>query len=758
MAGNLPRRRRLILAMMNAMTDFDRHSRMAPALAADNDPRLPHLQALREGRHPDPFAFLGAFDNAEGRLVRAFLPGARRVGILDPSGGPPLPMTEIVPDLFEAILPRGTQYRLTIEWAGGIQETSDPYAFGPLLPAEALYAFRAGTYPFPGDLMGAHATLIGGEQGIRFAVWAPNARAASVVGDFNGWNAARHPMRLRHEGGVWELFIPGLSPGATYKFALVGADGEKLPWKADPFARAAELPPRTGSIIAPPLDHEWNDGSWMESRAARQAPSAPISIYEVHVGAWLNGDGTRAASWDEATERLVPHVKALGFTHIELMPVAEYPFGGSWGYQPLSLFAPTSRLGDQAGLARFVDRCHQLGIGVLLDWVAAHFPSDDHGLARFDGTHLFEHADPREGFHQDWNSLIYNYGRDEVRGFLIGSALHWLRHFHIDGLRVDAVASMLYRDYSRKPGEWIPNHLGGRENFEAIDFMRRLNDAVREHAPGAVTMAEESTAWPGVTRPVAADGLGFDYKWNMGWMHDSLRYFSREPAERLHHARDITFGLEYAFSEKYVLPLSHDEVVHGKKSLLGRMPGDDWQRFANLRLCFAWMWMHPGKKLLFMGGEFGAAEEWNVDAPLPWPAEDDPFRHGLTRLIGDLNALYRRLPALHKLDAERNGFEWLAPDEHARAIFACLRQSDAGAPLVVIANMLPEPRNDFTLAVPRAGGWREILNTDSWIYGGSDVGNNGWIEAAATARGGEMRLTLPPLGLLLLEPAEETAS
>ncbi|HET6396631.1 MAG TPA: 1,4-alpha-glucan branching protein GlgB, partial [Pseudoxanthomonas sp.] len=572
--------------------------------------------------------------------------------------------------------------------------------------------------------------------------------------DFNGWDRRRHPMRLRHEAGVWEIFLPGVAAGARYKYSVLGADGHEQADKADPLARRAEPPPATASVVAGDAPFAWNDAEWMRTRG--RDPDAPLSIYEVHVGSWRrDGDG-QPLDWDALADQLVPHVKALGFTHVELLPVTEHPFGGSWGYQPLGIYAPTARYGPPEALARFIDRCHREGIGVILDWVSAHFPNDDHGLRRFDGTALYEHADPREGFHRDWNTLIYNYGRAEVAAFLVGSALEWLERFHVDGLRVDAVASMLYRDYSRPDGEWIPNEHGGRENMEAVAFLRRLNGEIAARFPGVLRIAEESTAWPGVTAPVEHGGLGFTHKWNMGWMHDTLGYQRRDPAHRRHHHSEMTFGLVYAFSERFVLPLSHDEVVHGKGSLLSKMPGDRWCRFANLRAYYGFMWGHPGAKLLFMGGEFGAWTEWDHDGALEWATAAQGEHAGLMRLVGDLNRGMRAHPALHRGDHVPAGFDWSVADDHGNSVLAFVRHDPAGEapPVLVVCNFTPLPRHDYRVGVPRAGRWAEVLNTDSAWYGGGDLGNFGGVETEPVPLHGHpqsLRLTLPPLATLWLQ-------
>ncbi|AMJ63589.1 glycogen-branching enzyme [Bosea sp. PAMC 26642] len=715
------------------------------------------LALLEEGRHPDPFAVLGRHAVGEQMIVRAFIPGSAYVELVTGEGESrrTTAMVGHGGGLFEAHAPDDIPYRLRVAWPGGIMEAADPYSFGLLLPDEDIYLFAEGRHFDLSTRLGANPCRFGDVDGVLFAVWAPNAGSVSVVGDFNGWDNRRHPMRRRLGPGVWELFIPGVEIGASYKYAIVTPHGERLPFKADPLARRTELPPRTASIVAARPAFTWSDEAWLDKRSRAHPMAEPMSTYELHVGSWLRTEWGQLGSWDEATDRLIPYIQHMGFTHIELMPITEHPFGGSWGYQPLGMFAPTARLGEPDAFARFVDRCHAAGIGVILDWVPAHFPSDEHGLARFDGTALYEHEDPREGFHRDWNTLIYNVGRREVRGFLIASALWWLETFHLDGLRVDAVASMLYRDYSREPGEWVPNQYGGRENLEAVSFFQELNTLVGERTRGAVTIAEESTAWPGVTSPVHHGGLGFHFKWNMGWMHDSLRYFTHDPIHRGYHRDDVTFGLIYAFSENFVLPISHDEVVHGKGSLLSRMPGDDWQRFANLRLFLAMMWAHPGKKLLFMGCEFGAEAEWSVDAPFPWPHPYDDLRQGVSRLVRDLNAVYRATPALHRLDHTPDGFAWIVADDSENAVFAFSRSGGDGTPdILVIANMTPVPRHDYRIGVVKPGLWRERLNSDAGIYGGAGLGNGGERHSDAVAAHGQVQslsLTLPPLGLLILE-------
>ena len=721
------------------------------------------LDALARAEHADPFAVLGPHgDGAGGQVVRAFLPSALNVRILARHDGRVL--AEMVqgslPGLFSAHLDEAQPYQLQIGWAGGDQITEDPYSFGPQLGDMDLHLFAEGNHRDLSGRFGAQPTQVDGIDGVCFSVWAPNARRVSVVGDFNNWDGRRHPMRLRHSAGVWELFIPRLGVGETYKFEVLGKDGI-LPLKADPLARATELPPSTASKVAGELGHAWQDHDWMAQRAQRHAYNAPLSIYELHPGSWRceldeAGEVGRYYNWRELAERLVPYVQELGFTHIELLPIMEHPFGGSWGYQPLSMFAPTSRYGSAEDFAAFIDACHQGGIGVLLDWVPAHFPTDEHGLARFDGTALYEYDNPLEGYHQDWNTLIYNLGRNEVRGFMMASALHWLKHFHIDGLRVDAVASMLYRDYSRKAGEWVPNRHGGRENLEAIDFIRHLNGVAAHEAPGALIIAEESTAWPGVSQPTQQGGLGFAYKWNMGWMHDTLHYIQNDPVHRNHHHNEMSFGLIYAYSEHFILPISHDEVVHGKHSLIDKMPGDRWQKFANLRAYLTFMWAHPGKKLLFMGCEFGQWREWNHDSELDWYLLQYPEHQGVQRLVGDLNRLYREVPALHEQDCQPQGFQWLIGDDAQNSVYAWLRWSSSGEPVLVVANFTPVPREGYRIGVPFGERWQELLNSDAGLYAGSNVGNLGAVASEALPSHGQplsLALNLPPLGVLILKPA-----
>jgi 1,4-alpha-glucan branching enzyme len=719
------------------------------------------VEALVRGDHGDPFGILGPHEAEGGGLVvRTFQPQAARAWLIDASSGRAAGelSRQHADGLFVGTLPNGNAYRLRLEvGAGNTVEIEDPYRFPPLLGEMDAYLIAEGNHLRLYEKLGAHPMELEGVAGVAFLVWAPNARRVSVVGDFNGWDGRRHPMRKRVECGVWELFVPGIERGETYKYEIKGAHGELLPLKADPLAFAAERPPRTASVVHGLGDPAWTDEDWLSARAAASARNAPISIYECHLGSWMRiaEEGNRYLTYDELADRLVPYVAEMGFTHLELLPVSEYPFDGSWGYQPIGLYAPTSRHGDPAAFARFVDRCHASGIGLILDWVPGHFPTDPHGLGYFDGTHLYEHADPRLGFHLDWNTLIYNYGRREVANFLLANALFWLKRYHVDGLRVDAVASMLYLDYSRRPGEWIPNRHGGNQNLEAIAFLRRLNELAYGEAEGVMTVAEESTAWPSVSRPTYLGGLGFGYKWNMGWMHDTLGYISEDPVYRKYHHHQLTFGLIYAFSENFVLPLSHDEVVHGKGSLLGKMPGDRWQKFANLRAYLGFMFGHPGKKLLFMGGELAQEREWNHDVGLDWHLLDDAMHRGVQMLVRDLNRLYRELPALHQRDCEADGFEWLELHDNEQSVLVFMRRAADAAPAVVIAcNFTPVPRRGYRVGVPYGGYYRERLNTDAEVYGGANIGNGGGVTAddvGSHGRPHSLALTLPPLGTVILE-------
>jgi 1,4-alpha-glucan branching enzyme len=710
--------------------------------------------ALLAASHGNPFAVLGPHELPDGgRVVRCLRPGAGSVDVVDAAGRPAGTLARLEGDLFAgrvALPGDGRDYRLRVD---GGAPVDDPYRFGFVLGELDLHLLAQGTHWRAWRVLGAQARVVDGIAGTAFAVWAPNARRVSVVGPFVGWDGRALPMRRRLEAGVWELFVPGLPAGTLYKYELLGADGRTV-LKGDPYARRAEPPPATASRVVHESPFAWTDEAWLAERERRQSRNAPMAVYEVHAGSWMRHPDGRSHGWAELADELVPYAKRLGFTHLELMPVAEHPFGGSWGYQPTALYAPTARWGEPDDLRAFIDRAHAEGLGVILDWVPAHFPDDAHGLVAFDGTPLYEHADPRVGRHADWGTLVYDFGRTEVVNFLIANALYWLHEFHIDGLRVDAVASMLYLDYSRPAGSWRPNVHGGRENLEAVDFLKRLNEKVYEEVPGAVTIAEESTAWPGVSRPTWLGGLGFGYKWNMGWMNDTLAYVREDPVHRAWHHGRITFGLMYAFAENFVLPLSHDEVVHGKGSLLGKMPGDDWQRFATLRAYLAFMWTQPGKKLLFMGGEFGQHAEWNHDAELDWGALLDAQHSGVRRLVGDLNRLYRDIPALHECDCEPRGFEWIDFEDREQSVLAFLRRGrDPAQAVLVLCNFTPVPRRGYRVGVPLPGRWRELINTDSAWYGGSDMGNAGGVDSvAAPCHGREhsLTVTLPPLGCVML--------
>ncbi|MEO8201942.1 MAG: 1,4-alpha-glucan branching protein GlgB [Gemmatimonadota bacterium] len=633
-----------------------------------------------------------------------------------------------------------------------------PTAVTSLLSEQDIYLFNEGTHLRLYDHLGAHLSTMNGEKGTYFAVWAPAAKSVSVIGQFNEWNPSRHPLIAREESGIWEGFVPGVEKGDVYKYHIVSNRPGYEVDKADPLAFATEHPPQTGSIIWP-LGHRWEDDEWMASRQPHNSIKAPISIYEVHLGSWRRDDQGNSLSYRAVAEPLAAYVKANGFTHVQLLPIMEHPFFGSWGYQTTSYFAPTSRFGEPQDLMFLIDHLHRSGIGVILDWVPSHFPTDEHSLGYFDGQHLYEHADPRQGFHPDWQTLIFNYGRPEVRSFLLSSALFWLDRYHADGLRVDAVASMLYLDYSRQPGEWIPNKYGGRENLEAIDFLKKLNEVVHQEFPDVLTIAEESTSWPMVSRPTYIGGLGFDLKWDMGWMHDTLKYMALDPIHRRHHHNELTFRGMYAFSENFVLPLSHDEVVHLKGSLLGKMPGDPWRKFANLRLLFGNMFSQPGKKLLFMGGEIGVLAEWNHDGTIDWDLLEDPLHRGVQHWVADLNALYAREPALHLLDCEPGGFAWIDCNDDEQSVLTLLRRAGPEDPALLFAmNFTPVPRPAYRIGVPFHGRWLEVLNSDAPEYGGSGVGNLGGVEAEPVAHHGypqSISVTLPPLATLVFRGVPE---
>jgi 1,4-alpha-glucan branching enzyme len=716
------------------------------------------IAAIVGARHGDPFAVLGPHATGAGLVIRALVPGATSVSVRDADGATSTAMMCRHPEgFFEVLFPGSAgprRYRLHAENANGAWDLDDPFSFGPILGAMDDYLLIEGTHQQLYERLGAHPMTLDGVAGVHFAVWAPHASRVSVVGDFNAWDGRRHPMRKRIDSGLWEIFAPAIDEGAVYKFEIVAADGRLQPLKADPFGFAAELRPSTASIVARTDRFRWTDDAYMRDRRKGDPRRRPMSIYEAHLGSWRRDPNGGFLSYDEIAEAMVPYVADLGFTHIELMPINEHPLDDSWGYQPVGLFAPTSRFGDPAGFARFVDHAHASGLGIILDWVPAHFPIDVHGLARFDGAPLYEHADPRRGFHPDWNTAIYDFGRREVVNVLAASALYWLDRFHIDGLRVDAVASMLYLDYSRRAGEWIPNEDGGRDNRDAVRFLRQVNTLTHGLHPGTVTIAEESTEWPGVSRPVDAGGLGFDFKWNMGWMHDTLDYIGQEPVHRRWHHDKLTFGLLYGFSENFILPLSHDEVVHGKRSVLGRIPGDAWRRAATGRAYYAFMWAHPGKKLLFMGQEFGQLSEWNFAGELDWRLLEDPLHSGLRLCIRDLNTLYRDIAALHVRDCEAEGFRWIVVDDARQSVFAWLRLGGAeDPPVAVVCNFTPVPRRNYRIGLPFSGVWREVLNTDAAVYGGAGLGNLGRVQAVARPAHGmpaSAALLLPPLATLYL--------
>ncbi|MGB9187119.1 MAG: 1,4-alpha-glucan branching protein GlgB [Methylovirgula sp.] len=717
--------------------------------------------AIVAGDHADPFAVLGMHgpDVAGTTVVRVFHPDPDSITVVDArTGESRLELKRVHPGgLFAGRLEAEGPfpYRLRLTIGHDCFEVEDPYRFPPLLSELDIYLLAEGTYWQAYKKLGAHPLSVDGVNGVSFAVWAPNARRVSVVGPFNRWDGRRHAMRRHSSCGVWEIFIPGIAAGEIYKYEIKAASGKIMALKADPFGFRAEQPPATASIVHDLAAYRWRDTAWLARRAPVSARDAPIAIYEVHLGSWRRrlDEGGRYLTYRELADELIPYVRDLGFTHIELMPVSEYPFDGSWGYQPIGLFAPTSRFGPPDEFREFVDRCHSEGLGVIIDWVAGHFPADAHGLAQFDGTALYEHEDPRRGRHRDWDTLIFNYGRREVTNYLLCNALFWLDQYHIDGLRVDAVASMLYLDYSRKEGDWIPNRFGGRENLEAIDFLRRMNEAIYERGDGAVTIAEESTAWPMVSRPTYVGGLGFGYKWNMGWMHDTLLYMSKDPVHRKFHHDSLTFGLLYAFTENFILPLSHDEVVHGKGSLLAKMPGDRWQKFANLRAYLTFMYTMPGKKLLFMGGEFAQEREWSHDTGLEWKLLDDPKHAGMRRLVHDLNQLYRGTPSLYERDCEPEGFEWIDCHDAQQSTISYIRWGkDYRQCAVTVCNFTPVVRHKYRIGVPRSGYYREVLNSDARTYGGGNIGNCGGCFSDTTpfqGRPNSLVLTLPPLAAVV---------
>ncbi|ACK49196.1 1,4-alpha-glucan branching enzyme [Methylocella silvestris BL2] len=716
------------------------------------------IAAIGEARHGDPFAVLGPHETSDGLVIRAFSPDADTLAAATADDGY-FKLESRGGGVFEGLAPgasRPLRYELEAANAGGSWRFVDPYSIGPVLGQMDDYLLVEGTHRALYEKLGAHLMEVEGVAGVHFAVWAPNAVRVSVVGDFNRWDGRLHQMRKRIDSGLWEIFAPHVGAGTAYKYEIIAHDGRLLPLKADPVGFAGEMRPSTASIVARIDDFKWTDEAFLERRRTRQAWREPMTTLEVHLGSWRRGEGGRFLTYDEFADQLIPYALDLGFTHLELMPVSEHPLDASWGYQPIGLFAPTRRFGDPAAFARFVDRAHAAGLSIILDWVPAHFPTDMHGLAEFDGAPLYEHADPRRGFHPDWNTAIYDFGRREVSAFLIANALFWLDRYHIDGLRVDAVASMLYLDYSRNPGEWLPNEDGGNDNRDAVAFLKRFNELVYEAHPGVVTLAEESTSWPGVSAPTASGGLGFGFKWNMGFMHDTLEYMEIDPIYRRWSHDKLTFGLVYAFSENFVLPLSHDEVTHGKGSLLEKMSGDDWRMFATLRAYYGFMWGHPGKKLLFMGQEFAQRQEWREFRELDWHLLDSPAHKGVQSLIRDLNSLVKDTPALYRRDKDPAGFSWVIGDDFDHSVFAFLRYGDDGdQPVAIVSNFTPEPRYNYTIGLPRGGLWREAINTDSSAYWGSGVGNFGAILARDEPSHGQpasAQITLPPLATLFFIP------
>jgi len=723
-------------------------------------PDATDADSLAGARHPDPFSFLGPHVDDGQVVVRTFQPSAERVDVVHAGGVTAMTRVHDA-GVFEASFPATAvfDYRLRIAYPGGpTSEIDDPYRYGRVITEYDVYLFSQGKHTRIYDKLGAHLMRIGDADGVHFGVWAPNADRVSVVGDFNGWDGRLHPMRRLGPTGVWEIFVPGVGEGERYKYEIRSTLHGELLLKADPYGFRFEKPPLSASIVAR-RDHVWDDAQWIVDRAGCEAWfRRPMAVYEVHLGSWARvpEDHDRWLTYRELAARLIPYVKDMGYTHIELLPVMEHPFFGSWGYQVTGFFAPSSRYGSPDDFKAFVEACHQNGLAVILDWVPGHFPKDAHGLARFDGTHLYEHADPRQGEHRDWGTLIFNFGRNEVRNFLLANALFWLEEYHLDGLRVDAVASMLYLDFSKQPGDWVPNKYGGTENLEAIDFLRELNALTHGEHPGSITIAEESTSFPGVTRPAHLGGLGFTYKWNMGWMNDTLEYVKQDPVFRRYHHRLLTFSLLYAFSENYILPFSHDEVVHLKGSMWGKVPGDAWQKAATLRALYGYMYTHPGKQLMFMGGEFGQHREWNHDRSLDWHLLDEPLHAGLQQFVRDLNRVYASEPALYECDFDPSGFQWIDCNDSDNSVVALLRRArDRDDWLMAIVNFTPVPRHGYVLGAPRAGRYDELLNSDSAAYGGSNIGNDGVVYTEPIAAHGHpqsLRLTLPPLGFVLLKP------
>ncbi len=730
------------------------------------------IESFVRGNHGSPFTWLGPHqiesrDGQPGWVVRTVCPGAETVEIRLAESGESVEMSRLHADGFFEVkvhLPstKDLRYHFVCHFPfGHVQERDDPYACRDLLTDFDLYLLGEGSHFHSYRKLGAHLETHNGVEGVRFAVWAPNAQAIYVIGDFNEWNPRTHPMQIHHSTGIWQLFLPNAGPGLYYKYLVKFRDGGQQE-KIDPYGFYFEEPPKTAAVVYDLGGYEWQDGEWMEGRAKTDHLRSPLSIYEVHLGSWKRAPGDRPLSYRELAEQLVPYVRDLGFTHIEMLPITEHPFTGSWGYQTTGYFAPTSRYGNPDDFRHFVDACHRAGIGVLLDWVPAHFPRDLHALASFDGTHLYEHEDPRQGAHPDWGTLIFNYSRNEVKNFLLSSALFWLDEYHIDGLRVDAVASMLYLDYSRQAGEWLPNQYGGRENIGAIEFLRRFNEVVYQYHPGVITMAEESTSWPSVSKPTYVGGLGFTMKWNMGWMHDSLDYMSMDPIFRKYNQNKLTFSMLYAFSENYILPVSHDEVVHGKRSLLDKQPGDLWQKFANLRAFLAYLYGHPGKKLLFMGSEFGQWLEWKFDSSLDWHLleEGSPFfdkHRQVMAYVKELNSLYKTEASLHEVDYDWTGFDWIDLHDHEQSVISFLRRAKNPDDFLVFAfNFTPVPRYNYRIGVPKPGFYRELLNSDAAAWGGGNLGNLGGLDSESIHTHGKndsLNLTLPPLSALVFKPA-----
>ncbi|MDG1733954.1 MAG: 1,4-alpha-glucan branching protein GlgB [Thalassotalea sp.] len=723
------------------------------------------IQAINNANHNNPYGFLGLHANDKGYLqINTFLPEASAVSLIDAKGKVVAKLDKVDNNgLFSKTTRRkkAFAYQLKVTDSQGERIITDPFGCSPVLGDLDIYLFNEGKHKKPYQKLGAHCVEHDGVKGVSFIVWAPNASHVALVGDFNNWDGRLYPMRKRLECGMWEIFVPAdatystIGAGCHYKFEVKDAHGNLLPLKADPYGVQAQIRPETSSVISAEPEFDWTDDAWMSSRQLRNERSSAISIYELHLGSWQRDENNEFLNYRTIAERLIPYTLDMGFTHIQLMPISEFPYDGSWGYQPVGLFAPTARFGSAEDFKYFVQACHNAGLGLLIDWVPGHFPIDEHGLAKFDGTCLYEHEDLRKGFHPDWNTLIYNYGRTEVANFLRASAMHWLDTYHVDGIRVDAVASMLYLDYSREDGEWIPNEHGGNENLEAVAFLKEFNEELYADYPGAFSVAEESTSWPGVSRPTSDGGLGFGYKWNMGWMNDSLEYMKRDPIHRQHHHNELSFGLVYAFDENFVLPLSHDEVVHGKGSILTRMPGDDWQQFANLRAYYSFMWTHPGKKLLFMGCEFGQRGEWNFEQGLDWHLLESDSHKGIQRLIKDLNSLYKNTPALHQLDCQKDGFDWIDHTNAQQSIYSYVRYSaDGSNPVLVVCNFTPNVVHKFRLGTPKSGFHKEVFNSDANVYGGSDVGNLGGVHSSATPwqdREQSIEITVPPLATVVFE-------